>query len=281
MLKPSTASKSGAGLQPGDYEVTDAAIVIHKFVSQDPVKAAKALPPFVAMELTMQPIDAGTLEATEEDARVEYFKFGDTETFAPSEDGKKPVSKRPVVGDRGNYLVSLKAPDHTPNEKCKGMVFLTELINCGFDEEKMDDGTGENIQTLIGTKLHISQRKEKGGGEIGDYTVSFPDKMYVAGYDAEDAEEAPKKGKGAAAKGKPSPAPSPKAKGKKPVEAEAEVEDEDAEVAATELASELIGDMKNVNVAMVTLRRYMAKNEVSKEVSAFLSDREWVTAQLG
>lgn len=126
-LRPSDAVAGGL-IDDIDAIITDA-----KFMMYDYNGTVDPAVPALGIELETK--DGGKYE--------EYLSAGDAKYFVPSGDGKTLTK----VGDK----------DHLTNS-CKLMVFMGELVNAGFPEDKLGAG---DISVLKGLNAHFQRKADK------------------------------------------------------------------------------------------------------------------------
>jgi hypothetical protein len=256
-IKPSAAEKGGFELQDGDYRVTASKYVVYQFPPNK--TTGEQTPPFVALMQEFTPLGGG-------DEQEVYYKVQGPKTerdsflFAPSRDDKKPVNNPPEVGDEGHYLVRLK-PDAKLYDTSKVVRYMSELVNCKFPEERMED----NVSFLVGLEGHVYQRTEKGSGDVKDWKIAVFDKITKFPWEK-------KVGGGAASTGK---GKKEEVKGK---EEEEGGDDSDAAVALVQAAVEKLGEgaeRKKVKMNCLTGLLKMPK-EKHAGIKALLNDDDWL-----
>lgn len=125
-LRPSEAVQGGL-IDDIDAKITDA-----KFIMYDYNGTVQNPTPALGLEL----------ELSDGVKHEEYFSAGDSKYWAPSGDGKTLVP----TGDK----------THLTNT-CKLVIFLGELVNAGFSEDKLGAG---DITCLVGLKAHFQRKAD-------------------------------------------------------------------------------------------------------------------------
>lgn len=130
-LRPSTFSAGGSLIDDVDVTITRARFCLYDFEGKADTDA-------LCLGVTFQDGD-GT-------DHVQYYSSGDKQYFVPSEDPKQPDNsgKELVqVGEKGSL-----------NGGTNAALFLTSLINAGFDESQVDSG---DVSVIEGVNVHVNR----------------------------------------------------------------------------------------------------------------------------
>lgn len=157
-LKPSDAFQ-GAFLEDVDGTIKDAYMTMHVFEGENSFSNEPS-PGFMIVVDTddgQEPITA-------------FFKMGSAQNWIPNEDktGLKYIGPTRKDGKQPGF-----------SAKCKGMIFLTSLVNNQYPESAITDNIKE---TLVGLKCHfdnvVKEAKDKSIGKDGKYNVTIVTKIY-------------------------------------------------------------------------------------------------------
>lgn len=127
-LRPSEAVAGGL-IDDINAKITDAKFLMYDYNG----KSERGASPALGLELELE-------DGTKHES---YYSAGDAKYWAPSEDGKTLVP----TGDKSSLTNS-----------CKLVIFLTELVNAGFSEDKLASG---DISVLIGLQAHFMRKADK------------------------------------------------------------------------------------------------------------------------
>jgi len=260
------------GLQEGYVNIVNVESTIHQFSN----KKGDTWDPFPCVAVTFQITDKNYAPVGGEEPATEYYSIGKMDKFHPGQmangQDEDPEDLGDDVGVKGNCIVSVEGDKL--NDRCKWILFTTELEAKGFKPEILGNGY---LPDLIGTKGHVYRKKlEKGENYQGkrDPQVLVFDKIDVRPYEKKAVTG--KATAAAPAAGKPKAAGAGKAGGGVDPEEKAK---EVLGMLADDFSGSALETKALVSKATTKLLRMQVKPADHAGIVAFLKDEKWMGKQ--